>query len=320
MLSFILRRLFISVPVFFLTTMLVFGLYAASPGDPIVSIVGYDTWMKMAPEQKVKLNKQYGFDQPIPVRYVRWLYKAVQGDLGYPYRGSKSVVMHLSERITPTLVLMGTSLVVSMMIGIPMGIYMALKPYTWGDYLITTFSFAQLAFPSFFVGLGMIYLFSLKLDIFPPFGMQRIGSPFSVIDRLQHIFMPAMVLGAFNAGIWARYARSGMLAEMRSPYIMVARAKGLKSSAVIIRHAFRNALLPLITIIALDLPHLLGGAVITEQIFQWPGMGMLTIRATNVRDYPMLMGVLLISAVMVLMSSLVADVLYAVADPRVRVE
>ena len=132
--------------------------------------------------------------------------------------------------------------------------------------------------------------------------------------------MPAMVLGAFNAGIWARYARSGMLAEMRSPYIMVARAKGLKSSAVIIRHAFRNALLPLITIIALDLPHLLGGAVITEQIFQWPGMGMLTIRATNVRDYPMLMGVLLISAVMVLISSLVADVLYAVADPRVRVE
>lgn len=320
MLSFVARRLIVSVPIFFFTTMLVFGLYALSPGDPIVSIVGYDTWMKMSPEQKVKLNEQYGFDQPIPVRYFRWLGRALQGDLGYPYRGSKSVVTHLSERIVPTLVLMGTSLVISILIGIPMGIYMALKPYTWGDYLITTFSFAQLAFPSFFVGLGMIYLFSLKFDLLPPFGMQHIGTPFSFIDRLQHLIMPATVLGAFNAGVWARYARSGMLAEMRSPYVMVARAKGLTSSAVIVRHAFRNALLPLITIVALDIPHLLGGAVITEQIFQWPGMGMLTIRATNVRDYPMLMGVLLVAAVMVLMSSIVADVLYAVADPRVRLE
>lgn len=130
--------------------------------------------------------------------------------------------------------------------------------------------------------------------------------------------MPATVLGAFNAGVWARYARSGMLAELRSPYVMVARAKGLGSAKVIVRHAFRNALLPLITIISLSIPQLLGGAVITEQIFQWPGMGMLTIRATNVRDYPMLMGVLLVSTVMVLVSSIIADLLYAIADPRVR--
>lgn len=318
MLNFLLRRSIVSVPIFIFSTMLVFALYASAPGDPIVSIVGYDTWMLMSPEQRVELNKQYGFDKPIPARYVSWLGRALQGDLGYPYRGSKSVATHISERIVPTLVLMGASLVIAMLIGIPMGIYMALKPYTWGDYLVTTFSFAQLAFPSFFVGLGMIYLFSLKLDLLPPFGMSQIGSPFSFVDRLQHLIMPATVLGAFNAGVWARYARSGMLAEMRIPYVMVAQAKGLRWATVIVRHAFRNALLPLITIIALDIPHLLGGAVITEQIFQWPGMGMLTIRATNVRDYPMLMGVLLVSALMVLVSSIVADVLYAMADPRIR--
>lgn len=318
MVSFTLRRLFVSVPIFIFTTMLVFGLYASSPGDPIVSIVGYDTWMLMTPEQKIKLNKQYGFDQPIPVRYVAWLGKAMRGDLGYPYRGSKTVAMQISERIGPTVVLMGTSLVISILIGIPMGIYMALRPYTLGDYLITAFSFAQLAFPSFFVGLGMIYMFSLKFDMLPPFGMSTIGSEFSFVDRLQHLIMPATVLGAFNAGVWARYARSGMLAELRSPYVMVARAKGLGSARVIVRHAFRNALLPLITIISLSIPQLLGGAVITEQIFQWPGMGMLTIRATNVRDYPMLMGVLLVSTVMVLVSSIIADLLYAIADPRVR--
>lgn len=164
-------------------------------------------------EQKIKFNKQYGFDQPIPVRYVAWLGKAMRGDLGYPYRGSKTVAMQISERIGPTVVLMGTSLVISILIGIPMGIYMALRPYTLGDYLITAFSFAQLAFPSFFVGLGMIYLFSLKFDMLPPFGMSTIGSEFSFVDRLQHLIMPATVLGAFNAGVWARYARSGMLAE-----------------------------------------------------------------------------------------------------------
>jgi peptide/nickel transport system permease protein len=199
-----------------------------------------------------------------------------------------------------------------------MGIYMAMKQYSLGDYVLTIVAFAQLSFPSFFIGLAMIYVFALKLDVLPTYGMQTIGAPFSVLDRVEHLIMPATILGVFSAGVWARYARSSMLEVMHSDYVTVARAKGLSESAVIVRHILRNALLPLVTIIALDIPSLLGGAVITEQIFQWPGMGMMTIRATNTRDYPMLMGILLVSAIMILASNLIADIMYAMVDPRIR--
>ncbi len=320
MTRYIIRRLLISIPIFFLVTAVVYGMYALSPGDPIINIIGYDSYLRMPTEQVQKIRSQYGFDQPMAARYVRWLGKALRGDLGYPYKGSKTVVQHLKERIPPTLLLMGTSLILAMIIGIPMGIYMAMKQYSLGDYILTIVAFAQLSFPSFFIGLAMIYVFALKLDVLPTYGMQTIGAPFSVLDRARHLIMPATILGVFSAGVWARYARSSMLEVMRSDYVTVARAKGLRPSAVTVRHIFRNAMLPLVTIIALDIPNLLGGAVITEQIFQWPGMGMMTIRATNTRDYPMLMGILLVSAIMILASNLIGDVLYAVVDPRIRYE
>jgi len=315
---YIIRRLLISIPIFFLVTAVVYALYSLSPGDPVVNIIGYDSYMRMPAEQVQRIRHQYGFDQPVPARYVRWLGKALRGDLGYPYSGSKTVVDNLKERIPPTLLLMGTSLILAMIIGIPMGMYMAMKQYSLGDYLLTIVAFVQLSFPSFFIGLAMIYVFALKLDVLPTYGMQTIGAPFSVLDRIRHLIMPATILGVFSAGVWARYTRASMLEVMRSDHVTVARAKGLSERAVTIRHIFRNAMLPIVTIIALDIPNLLGGAVITEQIFQWPGMGMMTIRATNLRDYPMLMGILLVSAIMILASNLIGDVLYAVVDPRIR--
>jgi peptide/nickel transport system permease protein len=318
MIRYIIRRLLISIPIFFLITLIVYGLYALSPGDPVVNIIGYDAFVRMPAEQVQRIRHQYGFDQPWTVRYVHWLGRALRGDLGYPYKGSKTVVQNLEERIPPTLLLMGTSLILAMIFGIPMGIYMAMKQYSLGDYVLTIVAFAQLSFPSFFIGLAMIYVFALKLDVLPTYGMQTIGAPFSVLDRIEHLIMPATILGVFSAGVWARYARSSMLEVMHSDYVTVARAKGLSESAVIVRHILRNALLPLVTIIALDIPSLLGGAVITEQIFQWPGMGMMTIRATNTRDYPMLMGILLVSAIMILASNLIADIMYAMVDPRIR--
>jgi peptide/nickel transport system permease protein len=318
MTRYFIRRVLISVPIFFLITLVVYALYTLSPGDPVVNIVGYDTFVRMRPEQLQKIRQQYGFDQPWTTRYVRWLGRALHGDLGYPYKGNKTVVQTLKERIPPTLLLMGTSLILAMFLGIPMGIYMAMRQYSLGDYLLTIVAFAQLSFPSFFVGLAMIYVFALKLDILPTYGMQTIGAPFSVVDRMRHLIMPAVILGVFSAGVWARYTRASMLEVMRSDYVTVARAKGLSERAVTVRHIFRNALLPIVTIIALDIPALLAGAVITEQIFQWPGMGMLTIRATNTRDYPMLMGILLVSAIMILASNLIGDMLYAVVDPRIR--
>ena len=265
-----------------------------------------------------KVRQQYGLDDPWILRYFRWLGSALQGDLGFPYKGSLSVTDQLAERFPPTLLLMGVSLALALVVGVPMGIIMALKPYSLIDYILTVIAFVNLSIPSFFVGLSFIYIFALKLDLLPTYGMQTIGEPFSLIDRVRHLIMPATILGVFNAGVWARYTRASMLDVLHADYVTTARAKGLQEWVVIVRHAFRNSLIPLITIVTISLPALLGGAVIIETIFQWPGMGMLGYRATTTRDYPILMGITLISATMILFSNLLADILYAVVDPRIR--
>lgn len=318
MTQYLIRRLLISIPLFFGITLIVYGIYALAPGDPLTAILGRDKMALMSPEQIEKMRHDYGLDQPVIVRYAIWLGNALHGDLGYPASGSKSVVENLQERIGPTLLLMAVSLVLALLFGIPMGIIMALKQYSVIDYILTVIAFANLSIPSFFLGLGMIYIFALKLNWLPTFGMVNVGEPFSWGDLARHLVMPSLILGIFNAGVWARYTRSSMLEVMNADYVTVARAKGLQERVVILRHAFRNALLPLITIISQSLPGLLGGAVITETIFQWPGMGMLGWRATINRDYAILMGVTLISALMILVSNLIADLAYAWVDPRIK--
>lgn len=318
MTRYIIQRILVSIPVFFGVTLLVYGLYALSPGDPVVNIVGIEQFTRMTTEQREQVRVQYGFDKPWVVRYVRWLGKAVQGDLGYPLKGAKPVVQQLKERIPPTLLLMGTALLLALITGVPIGIIMAMKQYSTLDMVLTILVFTQLSLPSFFVGLGAIYVFSLKLGIIPTYGMETIGAPFSVIDRLQHLITPAAILGLAAAGTWARYTRASMLDVMRAEYVTTARAKGLKERIVVVRHIFRNALLPIVTVVAADLPGLLGGAIITEQIFKWPGMGMLMVRRTSERDYPVLMGITVLSAVMILLSNLLADIAYAAVDPRIR--
>jgi len=318
MTKYLIQRVLIAIPTFFAITFIVYSMYALSPGDPIVNILGYEATLYMTSDEIEHVRHQYGLDRPLYVRYIDWLGKALQGDLGYPMKGRGTVVDNLKERVPPTLLLMGSSILLALVVGIPMGIYMALKQYSLGDYALTIVAFANLSIPSFFIGLGFIYVFALKLDILPTYGMQTIGAPFSLVDRLQHLIMPATILGIFHAGVWARYARASMLDVMQMDYVTVARAKGLKERAVILRHIFRNALLPLVTIIGLSLPQLLGGAVIVETIFQWPGFGMLGYKSTTTRDYPMLMGILLVSAIMILVSNLIADLAYAVVDPRIR--
>ena len=318
MTRYIVQRILVSIPVFLGITLLVYGLYSLSPGDPVVNLVGIDQYSRMTPEQVQQIRAQYGFDKPWTVRYVRWLGRLVQGDLGYPLKGAKSVALQIRERIPSTLQLMAAALLLALIVGIPVGIIMALKQYSALDTALTVFVFAFLSLPSFFVGLGFIYIFSLKLDILPTYGMQTIGAPFSLIDRFRHLIMPAAILGLASAGTYARYTRASMLDVMRSEYVTTARAKGLRERTVVVRHIFRNALLPIVTIVAADLPALLAGAVITEQIFQWPGIGMLTIKRTSERDYPVLMGITVLTAIMILFSNLLADVLYAAVDPRIR--
>lgn len=320
MLRYIVNRLLVTIPIFFGVTIIIFALFALSPGDPVVNIIGFAAFVEMTPDQVEAVRVQFGLDQPWPIRYVRWLGDAVQGDLGYPFKGSKSVTELLGERIGPTLLLMGSSFFVSLIIGIPMGIIMGLKQYSILDYVLTIAAFFNLSIPNFFLALGSIYIFALRLDLLPTSGMQTIGAPFQLSDRLAHLILPTMVLGSFYAGIWARYARSSILEVLGQDYIRTARAKGLLEWTVVARHAFRNALLPLVTVVTLSLPQLLGGAIIVETIFQWPGMGMLGWRATTTRDYPILMGVTLISAMMILLSNLLADILYGIVDPRIRYE
>jgi peptide/nickel transport system permease protein len=312
------QRILVSIPIFFAVTMLVFCLYALSPGDPVVGILGTESMARMTPEQVQLVRHQYGFDQPWYVRYLHWLKAALRGDLGYPLKGRGTVIENLRERVPPTLLLMGMAFFVALLFGLPIGVIMAIKQYSWLDYLLTIVVFANLSVPTFFIGLLFIYVFSLKLNLLPTYGMQTIGADFSVIDRLKHLVMPSSILAVYYAGAWARYIRASMLEVMRFDYVTTARAKGLGENTVILRHIFRNALLPLVTIISASLPQLLGGAIVVEMIFQWPGMGMLAYQATLARDYPILMGVLLVSAAAILVSNFIADVCYAIIDPRIR--
>jgi peptide/nickel transport system permease protein len=249
MAQYMIRRLIVAVPTFFAITVIVFALFALSPGDPVINIIGFDTFALMSPDQIELVRQQYGFDAPWHTRYFKWLGDALRGDLGYPYKGGKTVSELLVERIPPTLLLMGTSLVLALVVGIPMGIIMALRQYSKLDYGLTIVAFANLSIPSFFIALAFIYVFALRLDILPTYGMQTIGEPFSIWDRFKHLIMPAVILGLFNAGVWARYARSSVLEIKRLDFVTVARAKGLKERTVVSRHIFRNALIPLITVI-----------------------------------------------------------------------
>lgn len=318
MTKYIIQRILVSIPVFLGITLFVYALYSLSPGDPVINLIGGDQYQRMTAEQIQKIRVQFDFDKPWTVRYVKWLGRLLKGDLGYPLKGTKPVAKQIGERIPATLLLMGTALLLALLIGVPVGIIMALKQYSALDTALTVVVFAFLSLPSFFVGLGAIYIFALKLDILPTYGMMTVGAPFSIIDRAKHIIMPACILGFASAGVYARYTRASMLDVMRSEYVTTARAKGLKERTITVRHIFRNALLPIVTIVAAELPVLLGGAIITEQIFQWPGLGMLTIKRTSERDFPVLMGITVLTAVMILVSNLLADILYAAVDPRIR--
>ncbi len=318
MTKYIIQRVIVSIPIFFGITMIVFALYALAPGDPLAMLLGERAMLEMTAEELEAARDSLGLNDPWLGRYLTWLSRAVRGDLGYPLTGGYTVMELLQQRIGPTLLLMATAFAVSLLAGVPMGIVMALKQYSWIDYLVTVLAFAQLSIPSFFLALGAMYVFSLKLDIFPTSGLQTIGEPFSLWDRIHHLIMPSFILAAYFAGVWARYTRSSMLETMHLEFVTTARAKGLRERVVVFRHALRNALLPMITVASLSLGQLLGGSIIIETIFQWPGLGMLGWQATLNREYPILMGIILIASTMVLASNLLADILYAVADPRIR--
>lgn len=314
MFQYIIRRLLIAIPVLLGVTIFGFFIINLAPGNPVeMQINPYAT------EADIEIKKEaLGINDPIYIQYFHWLGSLIKGDFGYSFSTYEPVSKMLLERIGPTIMLMGTALIIAYLIAIPIGILSATKQYSWIDYLTTSFSFLGVSIPNFFLGLGFIYIFSISFNILPSGGMNTLGSDGGFIDTLKHLILPALVLATGICGSMVRYVRSSMLEVFGQDYLRTARAKGLKEVFVVNKHAFRNALIPIITVIGMDISLLIGGAVVTEQIFQWPGLGQLTIQSIGSRDYPTLMAINVLAALSVLFSNLIADILYSVADPRIK--
>ena len=259
-----------------------------------------------------------GLDKPLIVQYFVWLWQLLQGNLGYSMKSYEPVSAMIGSHIGPTLLLMGASLALSLLIAVPAGIYSAVKQYSKGDYAVVTASFIGSSIPSFFLALILIYIFTVKLGILPSGGMNTLGMDGSVADTIRHMVLPVTVLAVSLAGSNIRYIRSSFLEILQQDYLRTARAKGIGYKRVIWKHAMRNALLPIVTVIGMQIPMLFGGAVIIEQVFSWPGLGLMTMTAIMGRDYPVIMGVCLLSAVVVLVSNLITDILYALVDPTIQ--
>lgn len=318
MARYVLRRAFISIPILLGVTLITFVFINLVPGDYIDTLINPE--LSTARREDLEpLRKQLGLDKPAPVRYVLWLGQLATGNLGYSLSTRKPVAQEIGRRIAPTLKLTATSLVFAVTLGVLLGVISALRPYSALDYLLTFFGFVWISVPSFFAAIGGLYLFAIKLPIFPVAGTGPAGAG-SVPPQTQlyYLLLPAGILGLERVAAFMRYTRASMLEVLRQDYVTTARAKGLPHWRVVIGHTFRNALLPLITIVGLSLPSLLGGSVIIEAIFGWAGLGTLSLTAVTQRDYPVIMGVNFIAAVMVLLSNLLADLAYAVADPRIR--
>lgn len=312
--KYIVKRLITTIPVLVMISIAAFLMVNLAPGDAADLYVTPDA----TPQQVEATRRALGLDQPLPVQYIRWLGNILQGDFGFSYSTRYQVLPILLSRLGPTIILMGTTLLVSYIIAIPLGILSARKQGTWIDNVLTGGAFIGVSIPNFFLGLGLIYIFAVQLRWFPTGGMVQLGSSGGFLQVVHHLVLPVVVLSAFYIANMARYMRATMIEVFSENYMRTATAKGLPSNVILNRHGVRNALIPIITVIGTDLPRLVGGAIVTEQIFQWPGLGRLTITAIAQRDYPILMAVTMLSAVVVLFANLLVDILYAVVDPRIK--
>jgi peptide/nickel transport system permease protein len=313
MVAYLVRRVLIGIPVLLGVTVINFFIINLAPGSPADLFLSPTA----TPDDVARTKAELGLDQPVFTQYLHWLGRLFQGDLGVSFQNREPVTQLIGDRIGPTLLLMGTSLVVAYLVAIPIGIYAARRRNTVADYGVVGASFLGISVPHFFLGLAMIYVFSLTLGWFPTGGMLTLGRGGGFADRVSHLVLPVVVLATAIAANMVRYVRSSMIDAFGQDYIRTAKAKGLGTSVITNKHALRNALIPVVTVIGIDLSALIGGAIVTEQIFQWPGIGLLTIQSIGSRDYAVLMGINLIAAVAVFAANLLTDIAYAVVDPRV---
>ena len=312
---YIIKRLLMAIPVLIGITIIDYALMCAA-GSPLEMMVGA-RFSQSALELKAA---QLGLNQPIYVQYFYWLMELLQGNLGTSIKTYQSVSTMIGSHIGPTLLLMGTSLILSLVIALPVGIYSAVNQYSKKDFTIVTTSFVASSIPSFFLSLIFIYLFALVLKWLPSSGMTTLGADFNFLDLLAHMALPVSVLTLSLAGSNIRYIRTSMLEILQKDYLKAALAKGIGKRKVLWKHAFKNALLPIISVIGMQIPMLFGGAVVVEQVFSWPGLGLLMTSAITSRDYPVIMGVCLLSAVVVLVANLLTDIAYVLVDPTVKLK
>lgn len=314
--TYLTKRLLFIVAITFAASFLIFSLYAMTPGDYITSNI------KLTPERKAELREIYGLNKPMLERYVLWLKNALQGDLGFSLAQAKPVLKLFNEYIWNSFLLAIVSTFFTWFIAVVIGVIAAYKQYSWFDTLVMIAIFAAMSIPSFFIGLFLIKILAVDFKWLPPGGMITTGSVATgwayVKEVIHHMILPVVVMTLLGVGSLTRYFRSNMIEVIRQDYIRTARAKGLKESKVLYKHALRNALLPAITLVGFELPALFGGSIILEKIFNWPGIGHLYMTSFGLRDYPLLMGFTMLIAILTVIGTLLSDILYRVADPRVR--
>ena len=322
--TYALRRILQTIPILFIISVLLFFMVRAAPGGPLTAARRNPN---ITEEQIQKLEAQLGLNRPLPVQYVEWVGKMLRGDMGQSIKFRRPVSEMIGERIPNTLLLVGISFVLTLLIALPVGILSARKPYSLFDYIATTITFMGQSLPVYWLGLGLILIFYVMLKnpftgnpLFPGGGMNTFGKEGDFLDTLWHLALPVTALSLGWAAWYSRFLRSSLMDVLHEDYIRTARAKGVIDRDVYYKHALRNAILPLVTLIALDLPTLFAGALFVETIFSWPGMGRLFWDAARGRDYPVLLGVVMITAVLIISANILADLAYGFLDPQVSYE
>ncbi len=316
MIGYIARRLLHAVPLLIGVSLIGFGLMHLAPGGPL-AVYTLNPTIQVQDIERIRII--FGLDQPVHVQYLRWASGIFTGEWGFTFFGGRPVLHVILERLPATMLLMGSALSLAIIFGLSIGLLGAVKRYSVFDMLATSGALFALSFPTFWFGLMAIFLFAIELRWLPSGGMWELGEEGSVLSLLRHLLLPTMVLALVITATWSRYARSAFLEVMSQDFMRTARAKGLPLRARLLRHALPNAAKPLIALLGVELPFLFSGALVTETIFGWPGMGRLFVDALGMKEYPVLMGMMMFTGIFVIVGNLLADIAIAAIDPRVRV-
>jgi peptide/nickel transport system permease protein len=315
--SYLVKRVLTAIPTLIAISIVIFLILALAPGDPMGE---FATNPSITAEVRENIRRSLGLDQPIPIRYLKWFWAFLHGDMGYSFTSRSSVSELIAQRLPTTLWIAGTAYIIALLIAFPIGILSALKRYSILDQIATTFTFLGFSLPPFFTGLLFIIIFSVKLNWFPFIynSTLQVTNWQTLIEQIKQSIMPISVLVLFQTAVLMRFIRSSMLEQLNQDYVRTAYAKGLSQLTVIVEHILRNALIPVVTLIALDIPSLFTGALITEQVFRIPGIGALLVESIYRSDTPVVMAITFTYAILVVIFNLIADLLYGILDPRVQ--